>query len=253
MAPWIIKHFPEHRCYVEPFAGSGAVLLRKAPSQFEIYNDLDGAIVGFFKLLRERPDELIRALLFTPYSRREYDAAFEPAADELENARRLFILAWQGFGGPRKQMRTGWKYQHRAWHTGRSDQITEWCQARELLPIVERLQHVQLENDDALKVIKRFDGTDTLFYCDPPYPADTRNAKWSKSAYSCEINGQYHYHLCNELNKIEGLAIISTYPNALYDELFAGWVRKERSMQTMNKTGGLEVIYISPRCSALLK
>lgn len=252
LAPWIIRHFPDHQCYCEPFAGSAAVLLRKPASQFEIYNDLDGAMVAFFKLLRERPEELIHQLNLTPYSRAEYNLAYEPSSDDMEKARRLFVLAWQGFGGPRKQMRTGWKYQRRAWHSGRADQITEWLQARQLLPIVERLSAVQFENDDALRVIHRFDSEKTLFYCDPPYPADTRNQRWSKSAYTFEINGEDHYHLCNVLKKIKGFAVISTYPNDLYEELFADWIRKERTAQTMNKSIGREVLYISPRTADAL-
>ena len=42
IAPWIIKNLPQHRLYCEPFGGAAAVLLRKPPSEKEVYNDLDG-------------------------------------------------------------------------------------------------------------------------------------------------------------------------------------------------------------------
>jgi site-specific DNA-adenine methylase len=56
-----------------------------------------------------------------------------------------------------------------------------------------------------------------------------------------------HTHLANALNRLEGMAIVSTYPNPQYDELFAGWERLEKTTQTMNKTIATEVIYLSPR------
>ena len=40
----IIEHFPPHFCYLEPCGGSAGVLLNKAPSAVEIYNDLDGEV-----------------------------------------------------------------------------------------------------------------------------------------------------------------------------------------------------------------
>jgi DNA adenine methylase len=57
LAPWIIQHFPEHVCYVEPYGGAASVLLRKEPSEIEVYNDIDREVVNFFRVLRERPDE----------------------------------------------------------------------------------------------------------------------------------------------------------------------------------------------------
>lgn len=109
LAKWIISHFPAHNCYVEPYGGGGSVLLRKEPSPFEVYNDLDSGLVSFFRLLRERPEDLIRAIELTPYSREEFMRAYEHSEDPLESARRLFVRSWQGYGGPRHQSSTGWK------------------------------------------------------------------------------------------------------------------------------------------------
>src|SRR5262245_50804810 len=105
LAPWIVAHLPPHTCYVEPFGGAASVLLRKPPSRYEVYNDLDGAVVGFFRVLRERPADLIRAIQCTPFARAEVDLACVPvppevdAVDDLERARRLYVRAWQGRHG----------------------------------------------------------------------------------------------------------------------------------------------------------
>jgi DNA adenine methylase len=253
LASWIIRHFPPHVCYVEPYGGAGSVLLRKPPSEFEIYNDLDSEVVNFFRVLREQPEQLRQALYCTPFSREEYEQSYHANGTPLERARRMFILSWQGYGGPRKQMRTGWKVQRRTWESGRADQLAEWNQAKEIIPAAERFSHVQIEHDDALKIIRRFDTSKTLFYCDPPYPADTRNAKWCKSAYSHEMGGHDHVHLINLLNQIDGMAILSSYPNALYTDMLSGWVQKTKTCQTMNGTQATEVIYLSPKLSAALE
>src|SRR4051794_15717834 len=58
IAPWIVSLMPPHRVYVEPFAGSAAVLFAKARATHEILNDVDGEVVNFFRVLRERPEDL---------------------------------------------------------------------------------------------------------------------------------------------------------------------------------------------------
>ena len=89
LAPWIASLLPAHRTYVEPYFGSGAVLFAKPPSHTEIVNDLDGEIVNFFRMLRDRLDDLERACLLTPYAREEYDACqIDPTLDGVERARR---------------------------------------------------------------------------------------------------------------------------------------------------------------------
>ena len=84
LAPWICEYIPKHDVYLEPFAGSLAVLFNKQRSHIETVNDIDGEIVNFFRILRDRSGELERTIEFTPYSRSEYKAAYEKSEDELE-------------------------------------------------------------------------------------------------------------------------------------------------------------------------
>ena len=87
LATWICGYIPKHDVYLEPFAGSLAVLFNKQRSHIETVNDIDGEIVNFFRILRDRSGELERAIEFTPFSRSEYKAAYEKSEDDLERAR----------------------------------------------------------------------------------------------------------------------------------------------------------------------
>jgi DNA adenine methylase len=111
LASWIIGQFPPHVCYVEPFGGAGSLILRKQPAYHDIYNGLDGEVVNFFRILRERGEELIRVIEMTPYSREEQRISFTLSNDDLERARRLYVRAWQSHGGGRSQWKSGWRYQ----------------------------------------------------------------------------------------------------------------------------------------------
>ena len=68
-AEWIISHFPPHRAYCEPCGGAAAVLLNKPRAELETYNDLDGGIVNFFRVVRDHAPELTRRLNLSPWSR----------------------------------------------------------------------------------------------------------------------------------------------------------------------------------------
>src|SRR5690625_2593503 len=107
LAPQIAALLPTHDHYVEPFAGSLAVLLAKTPSRAETVNDLDGDLMTFWRVLRDRPDELERACALTPHSRTELAVAKDLAVeDDLERARRVFVRLTQSRSHSMKQ--TGW-------------------------------------------------------------------------------------------------------------------------------------------------
>jgi DNA adenine methylase len=72
---WLLPLLPECRHYCEPFAGSAAILLNRPPSPLETYNDVDGEVCNFFRVLREQNSKLVRAIGLTPFSREEFAIA----------------------------------------------------------------------------------------------------------------------------------------------------------------------------------
>src|SRR5665213_2754809 len=100
LAKRILEYFPRHHLYTEAYGGAASVLLRKWRSAGEIYNDLDQTLVHLFRVLRD-PDQaaaLIRLLELTPYARDEFAAAYEPAEDPVERARRTIVRSFMGYG-----------------------------------------------------------------------------------------------------------------------------------------------------------
>lgn len=166
LAPWIVSLMPQHRVYVEPFAGSLAVLLAKPRSSIEVVNDLDGDVVNFWRMLRDRGKELHRACALTPYAREEYGAAFEPTDDPIERARRWWVRIEQGVA--HKAGRSGWQSS-----AASAAASTFRGHIDRLAPVAERLSEVAIDCRDAAAVVRQFDTPDALVYCDPPYVAET--------------------------------------------------------------------------------
>lgn len=250
LAPWIISHFPAHETYVEPFAGAGSVLLQKPPSILEVYNDLDGAVVNFFRVLREDTDRLYTAVRLTPYARAELDASQQPTDDPFEAARRTFVGSWLGRGGT-ERTKKGWRYETRPHHrVGPS--IMLGGVVDEMHAVADRLRDVMIECSPALEVIQRFDHPGALFYCDPPYVRSARTRTSPTDGYKHEMSDEDHRELARVLHAIEGKALISGYPSALYDELYADWPHVDRQAavdQRTDKRTRTERLWISPRAA----
>lgn len=220
IANWIISQMPEHHSYLEPFFGSGAVFFNKQPSRIETINDKDEDIVNLFRVVRNNAEPLIRAVTYTPYSRQEYYSAFEKeAADEIEKARLFLVGCWQGHGFRNiSKHRSGWKndiqgreaaYAMRNWY-----RLPQWIELA-----VERLRETQIENCDAIELIKRFNYKNVLIYADPPYVLSTRTGK----NYNHEMTDEDHIALLETLINHKGPVILSGYKNPIYDEYLKDW------------------------------
>lgn len=229
LAPWIISNFPEHRVYVEPYGGGGSVLLRKPRSYAEVYNDLDGEVVNLFRVARQLPDELCKAIQLTPFSRYDFVQSYEPAEDPVEQARRTVVRSFMGFGsGAACGNATGFRANS---NRSGTTPARDWANfPKALAAVAERLAGVVIENRDALKVMAAHDGPETLHYVDPPYVHSTRHAgnKYCKKGYRFEMSDDDHRRMASLLKQLRGAVVVSGYPCDLYDrELFADWKRIE--------------------------
>ena len=224
---WLSPLLPNSHHYCEPFAGSAAVLINRDPSPVETYNDIDGEVVNFFRVLRDRPEEITRAIALTPFSREEFYIALNgphSGISDLERARRFYIRARQTRTGLAQTATLGrWANCKNTTRSGMSGVVSRWLGGVEALAgIAERLARVQIENRPALDIIQLYDDPRTLFYCDPPYLHATRG---DAKAYGFEMLDDEHGALAAALGRIKGKAAISGYRCDLMDTLYKSWRR----------------------------
>lgn len=222
MSQRLLELFPPHRTYVEPFGGGAAVLFEKKPSPVEVYNDIDGGVVNFFRVLRDPAafEEFRRLAELTPYAREEYEdlRARRGEGTPAERAHRFFVASRMGFAG-RLDCGFGTAIQASA---GRlSPAVQRYLSAVERLDeAVQRLRAVQVEHQDFRTILERYDTPHTLFYLDPPYAPESR----SGGGYEHELTSEDHGDLVRVLLGIKGMAVLSGYACDAYRPLEdAGW------------------------------
>lgn len=227
LARQIVDLLAPHRVYIEPFAGSLAVLFAKPRARHEIVNDLDANVATFFRVLRDRPDDLAAACALTPHARDEYDnAALDPEVDDIERARRFWVRVNQSFAKTAGE-HTGWSVT-----TSRTQSVPASILARlgRFAAVAERLMHCTIECCDAADLVDRLATPDTAIYADPPYLASTRRSRDRQrpADYAHDMGEEAeHRRLAEVLTSTPAAVILSGYPSPLYDQLYAGWHRLE--------------------------
>lgn len=254
LAPWIIEHFPPHRCYVEPYGGAASVLIRKPRSYAEVYNDLDDDVVNLFRVIRDV--ELGRALhcavLHTPFARTEFDQAYLPTDDPVERARRLIIRSFMGFGsdGHNGARPTGFRANSSRSGTTPAHDWSNYDEALEL--IIWRVRGIVIEHRPAIDVMRQQDSPTTLHYVDPPYVHSTRSKAHNSTRknYRHEMGDADHGQLLDFLRTVAGMVVISGYPHPLYESALSGWQRVERTSLADGARKRTEVLWINPTAQA---
>lgn len=228
LAAKIAALLPPHEHYVEPFAGSLAVLLAKKPSRMETVNDLDHLLMTFWRVLRNKPAELARECALTPHSRAEYLAAREADLenlDDVEIARLVWIQLAQGRSGTLRK--TGWR--HFIDPGGSTASMSTYLEAYvdRMAAIAERLQRVSLECRPGLDIIRQYGKfPDCCLYVDPPYLGATRSH--GGAGYRIEMKDPaMHAELLDALNDCRATILLSGYESQLYAEQLNGWCRIE--------------------------
>lgn len=224
MSNKIIELMPPHTVYIEPFFGSGAVFFNKKRCNLEILNDLDSEVVNLFKVIRDYPGELADKVFFTPYSREEYKETYDrynKDLDDLEKARQFLVRS--------NMARAGMQYYSSSWRTCGlvlaskiKQRVTrEWNRIPDnIFQAALRLKDAEIENIDAIKLIKKYNGKNCLIYVDPPYLLSTRKQKY----YNVEMTEENeHKELISLLKQHKGPVILSGYNSNLYNNLLKDW------------------------------
>jgi DNA adenine methylase len=253
IAKWVIEHFPPHSTYVEPFGGGASVLLQKKKARAECYNDLDETLIGLFRVLQDPAGSarLVELLEVTPFSRAEFDLAYEKTDDPVERARRTLIRSFMGYGsdGTAGVYKTG--FRRTVTHAAKFP-AAEWkTYPKALRTTIDRFRDVVLEQTDAGALMLSLDSPSTLFYIDPPYHPSTRSAGNRRRGqgfhvYSHEMEHEDHVALLELLSGLKGMVVLSGYPLDLYDEALPDWRRVERDAYADGGRARTECLWINP-------
>jgi DNA adenine methylase len=252
LAKRIVNLMKPHTHYLEPYAGGLSVLFAKDPDGIsETVNDINGDLSAFWRVIAD-PDlfgKFYRRVDAIPLSEAVFLEAEErlkcgKIEDLIERAVCFFIVARQSRQGLMRDYATPTRRTRRRMN----ENVSAWLSALDGLPeIADRLQRVEVRSMTAVEFIRKYDHGGALFYCDPPYPHDTRTAR---SAYRHEMSSSDHVKLLETLAEIDGKFLLSTYENEIYESCAtrSGWDRCEFPID--NKASGrkdkprmVEVVY----------
>ncbi len=233
----IIRRLPEHTCYVEVFGGAGWVLFGKEPSKVEVYNDIDGDLVNFFRVVKNCHRAFIQALDWILVSRRLFRdfVNTDPAdLDEIQRAVRFFYIIKTAFGG--KWSSPVFGYAKTGKPTLNLDAVYETISA-----VHNRLRHVYIEEGTFEDTIRRYDGPETVFYLDPPY--------YETAGYRHKMTLDDYRCMAEILRGIEGKFLLTINDHPVMREVFAGFEIEEvevgysiaRKVEARRKFGELMV------------
>ena len=239
LAPWICANLPDHVSYVEPFCGSGAVLLHKERCQSEQLNDLNLATINYLRRVRDDVTDLVAAI---HQLQPTYQLDLPRNYRTLENAACFYLYSQLSFMGGGTRWSTGASTNGYTINTGHL-----WQESK-------RLRDVKLTNQGAFSVIEQVEDADTLLYVDPPYLGSVRKSKDSRTANPVQSmpRRQYAYELLAEdehrrlgevLMSSPAMVVLSGFSSPLYAELFEA---QEWATASKRVNGGVEVLWLNP-------
>ncbi len=251
LAPWILRFMPPHECYVEPFGGAAGVLLQKPRAYAEVYNDLDGDIVNFFRVCRDpvTREQLSQACGLTPYARAEFELAWKPTEDPVERARRTAVRAAMGFGsaGATKGT-TGFRIDTRRKHGTAQNNWVDYPPT--VAAVGRRFENVLIENRPAIDVMLQHDSPSTVHFVDPPYVHHTRVMR-SQGGYRHELGDEDHEDLLEVLDSLQGMVLLCGYESPLYTGRLSTWRRETVTARISSGRGTAlrdEVLWMNQAC-----
>lgn len=208
--PHILPRLPYTEIYVEPFGGSGAVLLARNESKNEVFNDRHSGVTAFYRAIRDKDllDQLLERCYLTAHSREEFiwcKETWQDCDDVVERAARWWYMVSCSFSN--KGMAFGRSRLHPGQFGKKIKNNLQW-----FYPCHKRLMNVQIENQDVFQILSDFDSYNTVFYLDPPYLGIPK-------LYQHGFNRKQHEKLLEVIQGLKGFVAISGYDDPLYDDV----------------------------------
>ena len=197
LAGRILPLFPEHHCYVEPFAGAAALYFLKTPAKAEALNDINGDLVNLYRVVKHHLEEFVRQFKWALSSRQTFkwlQATAPETLTDIQRAARFYYLQRSAFGGK---------------VTGQTFGTATTAQPKlNLLRLEEdlsaahlRLASTYIEHLPWADCIAKYDRPGTLFYCDPPY--------WGTEGYGVDFPLDQYDQLASLARTVQGKMIVS--------------------------------------------
>ena len=206
MLRYILPLIPKHKIYVEPFFGGGAVFWGKEPAKIEFINDINAEVVNFYKVLKQRFNDLKREIdltLHSEFQQKQARSIYRNLSGhcEVKRAWALWVLSHQSF----------YSNLNNSWKCSKSCSFGCQLQARKESFSEEysrRLEHTSIFCRDALDVIRKADREDAFHYIDPPcYNADMGHyGGYTLSDFEA---------LLQLLSGLNGKFMLSSYPSEM--------------------------------------
>lgn len=229
----ILPLMPKHTTYIEPFVGGGAIFWAKPKSEVEVINDTNREMINFYEVVQNEFVELEKMIRISLHSRSLHNDASviynnPHMFPRINRAWAVWVLAAQSFSS---MLDGSWGYDRIKGTT--SQKITNKREGfTEEYAI--RIQNVQIECTDALRVIRARDHADAFAYCDPPY---YNSDCGHYDGYSIEDFEE----LLRTLSKLEGKFLLSSYPSEILKRYTKenGWFTKsiDQTVSVANATG----------------
>lgn len=241
MAPTIIQELGKHTAYWEPFCGSMAVLLAKAPSRMETVNDLHGDLIN---LARVCADPSLGAGLYRRARRLwcsdetllEYDAAirggdYTGTGPDLERALAFFVSSWMGRNGEcgLEKGERG-RFLSVRWTANGGDPATRFSSAvGSIAAWRRRLRNVTILKRDAFTLLEKIDDVEgTAIYLDPPYLI--KSDRYLHDFSEGFMGKDDHERLADALRRFSrARVVVSYYAHSRLAQLYSGWTVRDCS------------------------
>ena len=211
LLPYILPIIPPHKMYTEPFCGGAAVFFAKKGAEVEVINDTNKELINFYEVMKTQFVELEKKVIISLHSRSLFQDAsviyqnphlFTP----IQRAWAVYVLACQGYSGQINPY--SWGYDIRGGKTSKHIHNKRNAFTEEF---AIRLQTVQVECTDAIRIVKTRDYEEAFHYCDPPYYNSNMGHYDGYTIEDFEL-------LLTTLSKVKGKFLLSSYPSDMLKE-----------------------------------